>query len=127
MALTTTGIDHVNLQVNDLEESIKFWQCLLSFKVLESIPNQDGAIIGTKEAKLALYENANLGKVEKIGFSHLCFHVSDFDSATSLCEELCIPILYEGIVSWPQSRSLYIQDPNGYEIELTDTWGDALG
>ena len=59
MALTTTGIDHVNLQVNDLEESIKFWQCLLSFKVLESIPNQDGAIIGTKEAKLALYENAS--------------------------------------------------------------------
>ncbi len=126
MTLTTTGIDHVNLQVNNLEEAKAFWNSLLGFEVLEDIPDQKGVIIGNLKAKLALYENPGLGRCEKRGFSHLCFHISDFDNALSLCEAMSIPILYDGVVGWPKSRSLYIEDPNGYEIELTDTWGGAL-
>ena len=83
-------------------------------------------IIGNKAAKLALYENAELGRVNKRGFSHLCFHISNFENALSLCEELALPILYEGIVEWPKSKSLYVEDPNGYEVELTNTWGGDL-
>ena len=123
MALHTTGIDHVNLQVNDLEESIRFWTDLLGFEILESIPDQNGAIIGTREAKLALYEKTSPGKVEISGLSHLGFHIEDFDSALADCQHRGIPILYDGVVSWPNSRSLYIQDPNGYEVELTEEWG----
>ncbi len=126
MTLTTTGIDHVNLQVNNLEESKLFWKSLLGFELLEDIPDQKGVIIGNKRAKLALYENPNLGRLEKRGFSHLCFHISDFDKALSLCETMSIPILYDGVIAWPKSKSIYIEDPNGYEIELTDTWGGAL-
>jgi len=37
-----------------------------------------------------------------------------------------LPILYEGIVEWPKSKSLYVEDPNGYEVELTNTWGGDL-
>ncbi len=126
MPLHTKGIDHVNLQVSDLKESITFWETLLGFQLLEDMPQDNGVIIGTKEAKLALYENPDLGKVERKGFSHLCFHISNFDSAIEICEQLNIKILYDGIVAWKQSNSLYIEDPNGYEIELTDTWGGAL-
>ncbi|MFL0803981.1 MAG: VOC family protein [Agarilytica sp.] len=126
MSLTTTGIDHVNLQVNNLDVSKKFWKSLLGFELLEDIPEQKGVIIGNLKAKLALYENASLGRPEKRGFSHLCFHISDFHQAVSLCNDLSTSILYDGIVEWPQSKSLYIEDPNGYEIELTDTWGGAL-
>ena len=126
MALTTKGIDHVNLQVSALEATVNFWRVLLGFGVLERIPDQNGAIIGNKEAKLALYQNSAMGEREKNGFSHLCFYITNFDEALALCASLNIPVLYEGIVSWPKSKSLYIEDPNGYEIELTDTWGGAL-
>ena len=126
MTLETTGIDHVNLQVNSLEESTLFWEKLLGFGVLEEIPEQNGVIIGNRFAKLALYEKSTLGRIRKSGFSHLCFHISNFSNAIALCNELSIPILYGGIIEWPKSNSLYIEDPNGYEIELTDTWGGGL-
>ena len=64
IALETTGIDHVNLQVNNLEESFRFCERLLGFVILEEIPSQQGMIIGNRAAKLALYENAELGRVK---------------------------------------------------------------
>ena len=64
MTLETTGINHVNLQVNNLEESFRFWERLLGFVILEEIPSQQGMIIGNKAAKLALYENAKLWRVK---------------------------------------------------------------
>ena len=126
MFLITTGIDHVNLQVSNLEKSIEFWKELLGFDVLETIPEQKGAIIGTKAAMLALYEKENLGRIKKHGFSHVSFHISNFDDAVQLCEEKGITILYEGVVRWPYSQSLYIKDPDGYEIELSQKWGGAI-
>jgi lactoylglutathione lyase len=33
---------------------------------------------------------------------------------------------YGGSVQWPKSRSVYISDPNGYEIELAEIWGGGL-
>ena len=64
MTLETTGIDHVNLQVNNLEESFRFWERLLGFVILEDISSQQGMIIGNRAAKLALYENAELWRVK---------------------------------------------------------------
>ena len=54
-SLEMTGIDHVNLQVNNLEESFRFWERLLGFVILEEIPSQQGIIIENRAAKLALY------------------------------------------------------------------------
>jgi hypothetical protein len=30
------------------------------------------------------------------------------------------------VVAWQKSRSIYIKDPNGYEIELSEVWGGGL-
>lgn len=57
IALETTGIDHVNLQVINLKN-------YLGFVILEEIPSQQGMIIGNRAAKLALYENAKLWRVK---------------------------------------------------------------
>jgi catechol-2,3-dioxygenase len=40
MALKTTGVDHVNLHVNNLEESFRFWERFLGFVILEETPSQ---------------------------------------------------------------------------------------
>tara|TARA_R110000772_G_scaffold30532_14_gene75731 strand:- start:801 stop:1181 length:381 start_codon:yes stop_codon:yes gene_type:complete len=126
MKLKTTGIDHVNLQVLNLEESCRFWNKLLGFKELEDIPDQNGKIIGTKEAKLALYENVEMEIKEKGGFSHVSFHIENFEDIEEVCVELGLKIKYSGTVQWPKSRSIYINDPNGYEIELSEVWGGGI-
>lgn len=64
MSLETTGIDHINLQVNNLEESFRFWERLLGFVILEETSSQQGMIIGNRAAKLALYENAEVWRVK---------------------------------------------------------------
>ncbi|MCO4787443.1 MAG: VOC family protein [Marinomonas atlantica] len=124
--LKTTGIDHLNLTVKSLAESTQFYQQLLGFDVLEDMPDLDGAIIGNEYAKLALYEDVGLKVSENNGFSHMSFHVDDFNDIIPLCESLGIDIKFDGVVQWPQSRSIYIEDPNGYEIELAEVWGGGL-
>lgn len=126
MKLETSGIDHVNLQVRDLDESCRFWENLLGFQVLKDMPDQGGRIIGNLKAKLALYENPNLPQDRNDGFSHVSFHIDNFEEVEAVCEELGVQVKYGGSVQWPQSRSAYISDPNGYEIELAEKWGGGL-
>ena len=65
-------------------------------------------------------------KYEKVGFSHVSFHIENFEEIEHKCRELGIHIKYNGVVNWPGSRSIYIEDPNGYEIELAEKWGGDL-
>jgi catechol 2,3-dioxygenase-like lactoylglutathione lyase family enzyme len=124
--LKTTGIDHINLEVINLDESVKFYQQLLGFDVLEEFSEPKGKIIGIKQAKLALYETADLTQYHNSGFSHIGFHIENFDEAENQCQKMGLSIKYGGAVQWPKSRSIYITDPNGYEIELTEVWGGGL-
>ena len=124
--LKTTGIDHVNLTVRSLSETCKFWKDLLGFELLEDIPEQNGKIIGTENAILALYEDPNFKEYIKTGFNHLSFHIENFEDIESICKQLNLKIEYGGAVKWSKSRSIYVNDPNGYEIELAEVWGGGL-
>ena len=124
--LKTTGIDHVNLSVINLEESCTFWKKLLGFKTLEDMPEENGKIIGTNKAMLALYESPEMVRRGESGFAHVCFHIENFSEIEATCAEHGIEVLYGGIVNWPKSRSIYVADPNGYDIELAEVWGGGL-
>ncbi|MFV0415270.1 MAG: VOC family protein [Chthoniobacterales bacterium] len=124
--LKSKGIDHLNLQVKNLDESCRFWEQLLGFRVLEDMPDVKGKIVGDESSKLALYENPNLEKQGKLGFAHMGFHIENFEKCESHCKKLGIAIKYNGAVNWPHSKSIYIEDPNGYEIELAEVWGGGL-
>ena len=126
MVLKVGGIDHLNLEVINLEETCAFWNELFGFETLEEIKDQNGRIIGTANALLAVYENPEMKRYEKVGFSHVSFHIENFDAIEKKCAELGIEIKYNGVVHWPRSRSIYIEDPNGYEIELAEKWGGNL-
>ena len=124
--LHVSGIDHINLQVRNLNESCDFYSSLLGFVLLEDVPESKGRIIGGATAKLALYENPNLDNEAKSGFSHISFHINNFHDCEALCSSLGIDMSYGGAVVWQKSRSIYIKDPNGYEIELSEVWGGGL-
>jgi len=125
--LKTTGIDHVNILVRDLDETTDFYAGLLGFEVLEDMPDHNGRIIGNEWAKLAVYESDDFRHDRnRSGFTHVSFHIENFDDITTRCEELGVTVKYGGPVQWPRSRSIYVDDPDGYEVELSEVWGGGL-
>ena len=74
--------------------------------------------------KLCLYEVPDMSPGG--GIAHFGFHVDNFSKVITKCKALGVPILYGGEVDWEKSRSVYILDPSGYEIELSEVSGGGL-
>lgn len=122
--IKATAIDHINMTVKDLEESIKFYHDLFGFIVLKEQLEENSKIIGDASVKLCLYEGEDAG--DRKGIAHFGLNVEDFPAAVARCKELGVTILYGGELEWENSRSLYIEDPNGYHIELSEVAGGGL-
>ena len=126
--LNATSIDHVNMKVKNLQQSVEFYKNLFGFEVKqEKNPNKTEApskIIGNDKIKLCLYEIPNM--TPEGGINHFGFNISNFDKVLDACNELNVEILYGGAINWEKSRSVYIKDPNGYELELGEVDGGGL-
>ncbi len=126
--LKATSIDHVNMKVKDLEQSVKFYKNLFGFEIKqEENANKLGApskIIGNYAIKLCLYEVPDMSP--EGGIAHFGFNVENFNEIIEKCKELGVEVLYGGPVDWEKSKSIYIVDPSGYEIELGEISGGGL-
>ncbi len=126
--LEATSIDHVNMKVKDLEQSVKFYKNLFGFEIKqEENANKLDApskIIGNDAIKLCLYEVSDMSP--EGGIAHFGFNIANFNEVIEKCKELGVKILYGGIVDWEKSKSVYIVDPSGYEIELGEISGGGL-
>ena len=126
--LTATSIDHVNMKVKDLEKSVEFYKNLFGFEIKqEENPNKIDAtskIIGNDSIKLCMYEIPDMSP--EGGIAHFGFNIANFDEVITRCKELGVEVLYGGIVDWDKSKSVYIVDPSGYEIELGEIPGGGL-
>jgi len=126
--LKATSIDHVNMKVKDLEKSVKFYKNLFGFEIKqEENANKLDApskIIGNDTIKLCLYEVPDMSP--EGGIAHFGFNIANFNEVIEKCKELGVEVLYGGIVDWEKSKSVYIVDPSGYEIELGEISGGGL-
>ncbi len=118
-----TSIDHINMYVTDLAESVAFYHDLFGFEVKENQPQQISQIVGNDSIKLCLYEDPD--QVGGSGIKHFGFCVEDFDAVVEQCKALNLEMPY-GVLEWEHSRSVYIVDPSGYEIELSEIEGGGL-
>jgi catechol 2,3-dioxygenase-like lactoylglutathione lyase family enzyme len=128
MVLKARMIDHINMKVKNLDESVKFYKNLFGF-VIKQEENQNkidapSKIIGNDSIKLCLYEVPDMSP--EGGIAHFGFNVENFDEVISKCEELGVKILYDGVINWEKSKSVYIVDPSGYELELGEVSGGGL-
>jgi len=126
--LEATSIDHVNMKVKDLEQSVKFYKNLFGFEIKQEentnkldVPSK---IIGNDTIKLCLYEVHDMSP--EGGIAHFGFNIANFNQVIEKCKELGVEILYGGIVDWEKSKSIYIVDPSGYELELGEILGGGL-
>ena len=127
-SLFAKSIDHINMKVKNLAESEKFYTELFGFEIKqEDNPNKadiPSKIIGNDSVKLCLYEVPNMSP--EGGIAHFGFHIENFSEVLSKCKELGVKVLYGGEVDWEKSKSVYIIDPSGYEIELSEVSGGGL-
>jgi catechol 2,3-dioxygenase-like lactoylglutathione lyase family enzyme len=121
--LQALSLDHVNMTVKDLMESVAFYKDLFGFVEKKDQPEDRSKIIGNETIKLCLYEDPEL--IIGAGLNHFGFHVENFEDIVIKCEAMGIPMPY-GVVNWELSRSVYIVDPNGYEVELSELDGGGL-
>ena len=93
-------------------------------------PDEPWMILGIPGAAyLCLYEHPDMvvnENEEGLRISHFGFVLENFDEAYKFLQSSGIEHLYGGVVNWPNSRSLYLKDPSGHEIEMTDTFGGGL-
>lgn len=122
--LKASSIDHINMEVKDLEQSVKFYKNLFGFEIKKEQPEEKSKIIGNEYIKLCLYENPEMKPEGAI--AHFGFHVENFDEIIKTCESLGVKIYYDGPIQFEKSRSIYISDPNGYDIELSEVFGGGL-
>jgi lactoylglutathione lyase len=122
--LQATALDHVTVYVKNLAESVDFYQTLFGFEVKKDQPEHQSKIIGNDAIKLCLYEDPE--RAVPGGLAHFGLHVQNFSEIVEKCEALGVP-MPDGVVEWDEkTRSVYIVDPNGYDIELSEVNGGGL-
>jgi lactoylglutathione lyase len=126
MNLIVNGIDHLNMEVINLNETVEFYSRLFGFTVKMEQPEENSKIIGNEKVKLCLYETGGFQGYTKKGFHHFGLHIENFDDVMQKCTDMGLEIFYGGPLQWEKSTSIYIKDPNGYEIELTEVFGGGL-
>ena len=122
--LNATSLDHINMTVKNLDESVKFYKNLFGFEIKKDQPEDKSKIIGNDTIKLCLYESPEMKPEGAI--AHFGFHVKNFDEIMDVCKSLGVKIYYDGPVKFEKSRSIYISDPSGYDIELSEVHGGGL-
>jgi catechol 2,3-dioxygenase-like lactoylglutathione lyase family enzyme len=129
MKISIGHIDHLNLSVKSLKDSVQFYSKLFGLKVKEEGHSSAGnpyVIIGSPNSfYLCLYENPGV-EAEQGPFNHFGIHVEDWEKLEKILEREGIEVKYDGVINYPNSKSIYIDDPNGLEIELSSKFGGDL-
>lgn len=128
------AIDHINLSVSRLERSIEFYSRVFGLEVREDGRQEKRpyAIVGrAATGYLALHERPDAAANGRGRINHWGFVVDDFDGLSARLAELGAEVLYrrdggDGVIDYPRSRSIYVADPDGNEIELTSRFGGGL-
>jgi lactoylglutathione lyase len=126
-------IDHVNMFVRDLEESVGFYTRLLGLAVKERGVGKGRirwAIVGHPDRfYLCFYELAGATfEPDALHINHVGIYVVDFDATVRGLRDLGLTLEYgDAPVDWGTSRSAYVRDPNGYSIEFVEKFGGGIG
>ncbi|WP_137402282.1 VOC family protein [Echinicola rosea] len=122
-----TKLNHIAVYVQDLKASAEFYGDFLALQEIEE-PFKDGLhvwySIGDSQLHLIEQQPWEIPTINKI--NHLCFSMEDFDGFIEKLKEHDI-----SFEDWPGEkgkinirpdgiRQIYIQDPNGYWIEVND-------
>jgi len=132
-AVTPAGLNHVVLNVRDIEESHRFWTEMLGFRQVGEVPPGLGGVrrgtmrfySGERDGRLhhhdiALVDTPDLARSEGPGpIGHVAIALPDRESwLRQLAFLQGRGVAFERRVEHGMTHSVYIRDPNGYSVEL---------
>lgn len=129
------NMDHLNLTVRDLEESIAWYGEIFGFEVVErgERPTGPWAIIRAGEALLCIYQAPERKPPSRFlrdgGERHVVYHfglrITGRKAWLEKVEKHQLELEFGGENEYPFSSSWYVVDPTGYSIEVV-IWKDDL-
>lgn len=123
--MNVRNLDHINLTVNNLSETIEWYEKLFGFEMVEGGRRAgiNWAIIRSGDALLCMYERPDLADPEESPdrhhrLNHFGLRITDRQVFERAVNEMGVPVAYGGAIRYPFSWSWYIADPTGHEIEV---------
>jgi len=141
-AVTPVGLNHVVLNVRDIEASHRFWTEMLGFHLVGEVPARFGGVrrgtmrfySGVRDGKMhhhdiALVDTPDMALPEGPNpIGHVAIALPDREAwLRQLAFLQSRGVAFERRVEHGMTHSLYIRDPNGYSVELLyelprETW-----
>jgi lactoylglutathione lyase len=125
-ALKITKLLHTRMRVSDMDETIAFYTKVLGLEVLERkvsprgshlaflrVPNSDELI------ELCSFPPSGPVRVQE-DLVHLAFQVEDLDATIGALQQQGIRITDGPTTTSSGSRFIFIDAPDGYEVELIE-------
>ena len=128
-AVTPGGINHLVINVRDMEESHKFWTEVLGFKEVGRVPIRDEAVNvfmsqpGDGDMpRLELTYNFGVDSYDiGSGYGHIAITAPDLDATLArLAEQGIAPEKPPYSVREGGSRLCFVKDPDGYRVEILE-------
>jgi catechol-2,3-dioxygenase len=146
--VTPGGINHLVINVRDIEESHKFWTEMLGFKQVGYSKRRQGKMrfySGDHNGRMnhhdiALCENPNLPKPPAewamfdmpVAINHIAITLPNREAwLKQLAYLRAKGVKFQNRINHGMTHSLYIVDPNGYGVEVLyelprEVWGDNI-
>lgn len=128
-------LDHVNLSVTNLNESITWYGQVFGFEKVEGGVSASGlpwGIVARGDSmicmsELPVRERADVqGEESRHRVFHFGLRVDDLEAWRLKVDRLKLPLYYGGEIRYSRSRSWYVRDPSGHEIEVSYAFGKPL-
>ena len=130
-------LDHLNMTVKNLDESVRWYDEIFGFKVVETGTRTDEikwAIVRSGEALLCLYEHADRQSppdwqdpaINALRINHFGLRIQDAAAWEEKISQHHLEIRYGGKIRFAHSTSWYLLDPTGHEIEVALWDGDEI-
>ena len=111
------------IEVNDLEESLEFYQEIVGLKLnrrFEAGPESEIAFLGAGETEIELIDHEESDEVDIGQDISLGFEVDSLDEKLEFIKEKGIPIHSGPVQPNPNIKFFFIQDPNGLKIQFVE-------
>ncbi len=131
--MTIKQLDHLNLTVSNLEETIAWYGAVFGFEVVERGEREEGpwAIIQGGESTLCIFESSARSRPDRFAHDdkerhviyHFGFRITDRQAWLKQVAKHSLELDFGGENEYPHSSSWYVRDPTGYTIEVV-CWND---
>lgn len=129
-------LDHLNMSVSNFDETAAWYGRVFGFEIVEQgvEDGQPWGVIKAGEAMLCIYQHPerqprtkkSLMKTGMHFMSHFGLRIDNRAEWLETVKREKVRVGYGGEVRWPHSSAWYVEDPNGYEIEVALWDGDSV-